>query len=462
MRPRGKMVQIAAAEELTTDRPIHFVYHDPEAAEVRVRFSGATLVATSFHHRSNTTAASIRLLIPGQYTVTARKEYGEVPKVSACQVDTFTSCFKSCNPNGPWTYSGPEGNHTYGGPEGNHAFAEAQEYDRCMASCSRRCDAPILLREEVPVSPSVVTVRGSVGSSPLLLRRPGCVGSAALGPGVWINKTSWSGRPLYDPDTLRALPALGGGEFVWQPLACWLPRWERAYKPTIVLVGDSRARELSAVLFNALEARKKAGHDQDGLVRMGSSADKHWSGPNSSDTFTVTSRCGLSSPTTLSIQPCVLACSGEGASQNGPSYAESCSLAARQMAASRLPFIYQRLPTSSPYPRGPDENGPAASKYHGARGWLGVDRLLQREMAAALDAYAAAGANLNGVLDEYTMSEPFWDLRGDSLHLSFHMPEESQFLIANVARVLWSSTKRPGRSAQERVAHAAPSEGTAR
>ena len=312
---------------------------------------------------------------------------------------------------------------------------------------AQRCAASRLLHSSLPTSPP-----GFVTGPPFLSPRTSrpCTGPGALGAGVWVRQACTTGhavpgfarlrsvRPRSStPATARCLDWRAPGERPVRvaPLEC-APRARQAAlrrSPSTAgrRRGSSLARRASARRGRGVRrvVREPGGWQSSfGAADVRALVQRVLKGSNRAPLLVVAALCGSLAPTTLTT--------GRVEGADGRASCAALGKELQSSAAGVFSTIMQAHPIAAPYPPQRDDSQRAdvmRYKYHGARGFLGVDFMLD-EFSASMQ--SGMGSQVAAVLPERQMSASWWDLLGDGLHWEIHVPPRNKWFMANVARAL--------------------------
>eukprot|EP00908_Phaeocystis_cordata_P007829 Transcript_18502.p1 GENE.Transcript_18502~~Transcript_18502.p1 ORF type:complete len:486 (-),score=7.87 Transcript_18502:355-1812(-) len=478
---------IVVPEVWRTGTPSLLAYHDRPGSVARVRFVGPTLQAISVHLDAACTPpcetkVELSLAMSGRYLVEATRLYElSANETTLCTPREVSGCYVSCNPQG----------EEHGFKEliaecqMNHSSQYAtcgrpvKNYFSCMRGCNDQCNFPRLLA--VPLQ--TLSPRGETSNAVKVMGADflgpntslPCSSESALGPGVWTHLSvcdRWEALHFSshthcdvalrgEPAEQRLFPELFNthnttddmptGRYVWRPFSCRLCNTQKRRYSLVQFLGISTTYEL----FQEFTKVYPGGISM-AFPRVSSSVHAHLAQltassfkiPNASMLLFL-ANCGVLNPA-LTITR-----------SSGPSGDEerSCHRAASTIASYQARFhhtnrhldvLFQATPTGMPYHYNAEANmrkqAELRYKYHGDRGWIGVDHKVEGANKFILGALAAAGCRVS-VFDQHAMAQPMWDLQGDGLHWVQWMPDASKFFVTNVMRVLlhYVSYSQPGR-----------------
>ena len=467
------MQAIVVPDDLIAGATFFLTYHDRPGSVARVRFIGPTMQATSVHLDAKCkppckTKAQLSLAMSGNYIIEAMRMYElSSNETESCDPDWARLCYKKCNPQSP------QGgfDELVRACNGTHSWLLAacqrpiKNYFACMRSCADQCNFPTLLGSSLPIlSPTgevrtMVKVRGSDFLGPATSMP--CSSESALGPGVWTHIGvcfRWAALQFDsyshceaslrgEHDERRLFPELinmsadAPARYIWRPLSCCLSFTRVSRYTSVTFLGVSTTAELQQELVKIMQLSVAGPRIATRLAfpRMYSSFSRHLSelfrttpAQRKASKLLVFANCGRLHPTTIT----------RGSSANRDEE-DSCRSAAAAMAhfqnTSRLDLVFQAHPSGMPYhyDAAADALKPQHLRYkfHGDRGWFGVEHKVDALNDVIIKTLAAAGCRAS-VFDEHAMAQPWWDLQGDGLHWRDWMPDDSRFFVANVVRVL--------------------------
>ena len=439
--------------------------------EWRVRFIGPALVAAAlaWHpHPVNGFVVEFVLPLPGHYTTELLLEYNDTRLDGInplCRDGALGDCYLRRNTSAVRVDCMDAGG--------------VQVVAQCMKACNEYCGAPALVHKLIPLKHPQLLAAG-----PGFLSRSfsPCVGHAALGAGVWVDRAKACSehgisvafghsrgeceRAIINCASVRSqvgtresLKSICNAQWVWRPFKCALRpilapglaalphasdhhHAQRMPAPAayaeVQFVGVSTTRELMAE-FEQLGGAV-AGKGSDGI-----------------DGYEELSAHNIRASSTISVlamTPCVGNPVGLTLRPDVPSdLADLQGCVARMVLKARrahsrfpAPVVLQRAAHAAPYLYDHEEESMQV-KYHGVRGWQGVDAsiaawndMLSHELVMA----ASSGVvDYLGQLDEEVMSAPFWGGQrpGDPLQVSrdgLHWIGEqaNRWFLANVALLL--------------------------
>ena len=469
----------------------------------RVRFVGPALVsaALAWHGQIGGFVATFVLPVAGRYTAELLLEYNDTRLNGInpeCREGALGECYLRSNTSSLRVDCMDAG--------------DAETIAPCMKACNDHCGAPVLVHKLLPLKHPHVLAEGPgfisrSSSSP-------CIGRSALGPGVWLDRTAVCSQAetsvLFDHsreecqrsiiDCVSAqsqvkarepLRSLCSARWVWRPYECALrlmhvpaaPRGpvatpqpmahrlaQRMPSPVtyaeVQFFGVSTTRELmeefyklgGAVAGTNVSAGSEGEPEEveflgardafDSYVQLSASTS-----PAAATLSVLAMTPCLGNPVELTLHPDLPPEDLQGCIANQVSEARNVQARYNHTRLIPVPVVLQRAARAAPYLFDYDKGSHLQVKYHGVRGWQGVDEQIvawndrmYRELAKA----ASVGLiDFVGQLDEEGMSAPLWggqqpgdpiQASNDGLHWAPNRAGSSAGLnsafLANVALVL--------------------------
>jgi hypothetical protein len=412
-----------------------------------VRFVGPVYVSSTCIKDEGTGQYEITYTLPqpGTYRIEIELMYHRITVPTAelkCSPQKIFEMYKKCNPVSSY-YMIVDKLRGCQNLSSTECLGSTKAYAACMDHAKEVCQLPRLVKEPLlHANQLYIQVHGQGVLSPHTAR-PCASRSEVLGPGHWVDVrhacTSWQQLHFHSftacrdavfscsTKTDRLSRIICQHPLQWRPNTCTLAgvsnRMLAAQNRQFVLHGVSTTQEIARRMMEYYGPRTTITIHTKTDINL----TNHAYYDNKNTTF-VLAACGQSIATKLTLDLFDAA------------QLQSCHnfLKKFRSVLNHVDLVYHRHPVN--YPRhmhSAEALKSAIGRYPGSRGYMSVNELLTDFYYEVMDAYMHEKVNIDGILDQQSMTEALWPRFGDGLHydnkqLTF-VVDSACLVLANMA-----------------------------